>query len=91
MEKKMSKSIKVNFINGNRKSVCNNDAYSVVETINGKEQAVLDIIPVVEIPGKNSTDLYIAFSEAQSEIGTDNKQEVVKYARTLLNQSPAIA
>ena len=55
----MSKSIKVNFINGNKKSVCNNDAYSVVETINGEEQSVLDIIPVVEIPGKNSNDLYV--------------------------------
>ena len=82
-----TQSLKVNFIYGNGKSVCNNDAYSVVQTVNGKEKDVIDIIPLYEIPGKTSEDLIQAFSEAQNQVSTKDNKEIVQYARTLLKQS----
>ncbi len=68
--------IQVNFIEGNRRSVSNNDAYAVVDGTK-----VISILPVsiLRARGLNRRDLQKAFETASEKITCKNAQK--RYAR----------
>jgi hypothetical protein len=55
----------VNTIEGNKKNVCRNDAYSVVQQ-NNQKQTLLDIIPAYELATQNKETIRKAFEDALS-------------------------
>lgn len=65
--------ISINYIEGNRRSACNNDAYAVVE--NGTE--VIAIVPAAQLQAKglSTADLQKAFEKAATTITCKNAQK----------------
>lgn len=65
--------ISINYIEGNRRSACNNDAYAVVEN----ETDVIAILPVAQLreKGLDATDVKKAFEQAATAITCKNAQK----------------
>ena len=80
-------SIKVNFIKGNNRSACRNDAYAVIEVKNGQETTPLAIIPVYELPGINAETLKTAFETALADKQNCSYENALSCARTLLKKN----
>jgi hypothetical protein len=73
--------ISVYFIEGNRKSACNNDAFSVVRN----ENELLTIIPRTALKaGQDSTALKTAFTAAETATPGAPAETVTAAARKLL-------
>ena len=58
-------SLAVNIIFGDKKSICRNDAYAIVDNSNNEGPELLDIIPAYEVGNGRASDVLSAFQKAK--------------------------
>lgn len=78
----------VNFIEGNRRAACKNDALSVIDTRGGLAN-VIDFLPLGELGGYNRGDVEQAFARVAQTVS--EPAELCCQARQLLGlQGPGL-
>lgn len=82
-------SLTVNFIEGQRGSICRNNAFAVVEG-KGEKARLLAIIPQEDLPKATAGDVAESFKAAARLVGTENKAKFVEVGTTLTRSRVAV-